>query len=114
LSLLASTLSFHGPFEPLKLLNLDFLVFIADPDSAFHADADADPAPKNNADPDQQPWIIAISFYILYPFRFSHSFATKKLKMLCVLSSSGRFFSVYETGAQGLVVAAMLERLGGV
>jgi hypothetical protein len=38
----------------------------------------------------------------------------KEVKKVSVSSSSGGFFSVYETGAQGLVVAAMLERLGGV
>jgi hypothetical protein len=38
-------------FEPLKLLNLDFIV-VPDPDldSAFHSIADPDPAFNNNAD----------------------------------------------------------------
>jgi hypothetical protein len=49
--------SVHGSpwryYVPLKLLN-------ADPDSAFHsnADPDLDPASKNNAYPDPQIWLI--------------------------------------------------------
>jgi hypothetical protein len=39
-------------FEPGKLLNFDFR---ADPDPAFHPNADSDLASKNNADPDPDP-----------------------------------------------------------
>ncbi len=55
----ASIVSVHGPplrhFELLKLLNFDFN---ADPDPAFHSNADLDPdlAAKNKADPDQHPY----------------------------------------------------------
>jgi hypothetical protein len=38
--------------EPLKLLNFDF----ADPDSAFHSNADPDLASKNIPDPEGQPY----------------------------------------------------------
>ncbi len=44
--------SVHGlprlRFEAMKVLNFDFN---ADPDPAFHCNADQYPAPKNNADP---------------------------------------------------------------
>ncbi len=45
----------HGPpllyLEPLKLHNFDFIVDLGlDPD--FHSCVDADPASKNNANPD--------------------------------------------------------------
>jgi hypothetical protein len=47
----AYIVSVHGPprihFEPLKLLNFDF---IADSDLPFHSNANPDPAFQNNAD----------------------------------------------------------------
>ncbi len=44
-------------FEPLKLISFDFN---ADPDPAFHSNADPDlcPASKYNADPDPQPFSV--------------------------------------------------------
>ncbi len=45
-------------YEPLKLPNIDFYI---GPNPVFRSKADPDPHPvqlsKNNADPDQQPWI---------------------------------------------------------
>ncbi len=57
MSLQASIVRVQLHFEPLKLLNFDFIAN-ADPDPAFHSNADPDAASENNrfnADPDPQP-----------------------------------------------------------
>jgi hypothetical protein len=61
--------SLHVPprlhFEPLKLLDFDFN---ADPDTAFHSNANPgpDPASQNNMDPDLQPLSYdTISLFVL-------------------------------------------------
>jgi hypothetical protein len=60
-TLQASIISTHGPqwlyFEPLKLMYFDFN---ADPDPAFHLNANLDsyPGPKKNADLDPQPCCV--------------------------------------------------------
>ncbi len=54
----------QGPFWASK--SFEFWLFNADSNSAFHSNADPDPTSKNNGDP--ETWLLAIRFYILYPF----------------------------------------------